>query len=96
MEISGDNTYDGITSIEAGTLLVNGDNSLANGALNILSTATLGGIGTIGGATTLSDGGFLSPGDGGAGDTLSFVNSLDLHNAADMSLLFDLASAPHQ
>ena len=51
--LSGANTYTGVTTVSAGTLLINGDNSLANGALNILSTATLGGIGTIGGATTL-------------------------------------------
>ena len=93
LTLSADNTYTGTTDINAGTLLINGDNSLANGALNILSTATLGGIGTIGGATTLNSDGFLSPGDGGA-DTLNFsaLSSLDIQNASAGSLLFDLGA----
>ena len=90
LTLSADNTYTGTTDINAGTLLINGDNSLANGALNILSDATLGGIGTIGGATTLNSGGFLSPGDGGTGDTITFLSSLDISNASTGSLLFDL------
>ena len=51
----------------------------AIGDVNINSGGTLGGIGSIGGATTLNSGGFLSPGDGGTGDTLSFLSSLDIH-----------------
>ena len=47
----------------------------------------------VGGATTLNSGGFLSPGDGGTGDTLSFLSSLDIQNASAGSLLFDLGAA---
>ena len=57
----GANTYSGSTSVSAGTLLVNGDQSGATGAVTVAAGATLGGSGTIGGAVTVS--GILSPGN---------------------------------
>lgn len=44
-----------------GTLLVNGNNSLATGAVTVAAGAILGGSGTIGGAVTVN--GLLSPGN---------------------------------
>ena len=51
--ISGTNTYGGTTTVNAGTLIVNGDNSAAMGVLTVASGATLAGNGTIGGASTV-------------------------------------------
>lgn len=63
--LSGTNTYDGTTAVNAWMLVVSGNQSAANGAVTIASGATLAGEGTIGGATTVS--GTHAPGDGGVG-----------------------------
>jgi fibronectin-binding autotransporter adhesin len=60
LTLSGTNTYTGATNVNAGTLLVNGNSSTANGAVTVATGATLGGNGTVGGATTIS--GEHSPG----------------------------------
>ena len=54
LTLSGDNTYTGPTSVTAGMLWVNGDQSVATGNLTVNSAAYLGGEGTIGGATTIA------------------------------------------
>jgi len=59
--LAGNSTYTGATTVSLGKLLVNGNNSAANGALTVAAGATLGGSGTIGGATTVN--GILSPGN---------------------------------
>lgn len=53
------NTYTGTTTVSAGTLVINGDQSSATGNLSVAANATLGGKGTIGGNTTISTGGKL-------------------------------------
>jgi fibronectin-binding autotransporter adhesin len=58
--LSGTNTYTGTTAVDAGTLLIDGDNSAASGNVTVAAGATLGGTGTVGGATTIS--GTHSPG----------------------------------
>jgi len=55
------NSYRGATSVNAGTLLINGNQSAADGAVTVASGATLGGSGTTGGAVTVN--GILSPGN---------------------------------
>ena len=55
------NSYKGTTSIDAGTLLINGNQSAANGAITVAAGATLGGSGMTGGAVTVD--GILSPGN---------------------------------
>ena len=59
LTLTGANTYSGATTVTAGTLLINGTQTAATGAVSVASGATLGGIGTTGGAVTVADGGHL-------------------------------------
>ncbi len=52
--LSGDNSYTGTTIINGGTLLINGDQTLATGNVTVGVNGTLGGIGIVGGATTVN------------------------------------------
>jgi len=61
--LSGANSYTGATSVNGGTLYINGNQSSATGNVTVASGATLGGTGTIGGATTIQSGGIYSPGN---------------------------------
>ena len=78
--LTGVNTYSGTTTVNAGALLVNGNQSSANGAVNVASGATLGGAGIIGGAVTVNNNGTLSPGAGVG--TLTINNNLTLQSGA--------------
>jgi fibronectin-binding autotransporter adhesin len=77
------NTYSGTTTVNAGTLLINGDQSGATGAVQVNNTATLGGNGTVGGETTVAVGGTLAPGG------VAAINSLDI--AANTTIAGTLA-----
>jgi autotransporter-associated beta strand protein len=55
------NTYSGSTTIHEGTLLINGDQSSASGAVDVIG-GTLGGTGTLGGNVTVAAAGTLNPG----------------------------------
>ena len=59
--LGGINTYTGPTTVNAGTLLVNGSIDPAS-PVSVASGATLGGNGTIGGPATVAANGTLSPG----------------------------------
>ncbi|MCS2163624.1 autotransporter-associated beta strand repeat-containing protein [Scandinavium sp. H11S7] len=61
--LSGTNTYQGVTQVNGGTLLVNGDQRDASGDTTVASGATLGGYGTIGGDVLFNSGTVLRPGD---------------------------------
>ncbi len=90
--LSGTLFHTGVTTVSAGTLLINGDASAATGAVSVASGATLGGTGTIGGATTLAAGGYLAAGDGGVG-TLTFSDALDISAVNDDgNLKFELGA----
>lgn len=77
------NSYTSATTDNRGILQVDG--SLATGSATIANTATLAGNGTLNGATTILNGGTLSPGDGGIG-ALAFTSNLTL-NAGSQTLL---------
>jgi fibronectin-binding autotransporter adhesin len=74
------NTYTGPTTVDAGTLLVDG--SLAGTAVTVNSGATLGGTGTAAGAVTIADGGILAPGNSRGTPGTFTVGSLSLSNAS--------------
>ncbi|MBI3409508.1 MAG: Ig-like domain repeat protein [Planctomycetes bacterium] len=68
---SGNNTYTGITRINAGNMRIDGAQPASN--VTVAAGGTLTGSGTVGNLTVLS-GGTLSPGDTGAGAILSCKN----------------------
>ncbi len=59
LQLAGNNTYTGPTTVSAGTLLIDG--TQPNSPVTVLTGAILGGTGTAGGITTL--GGTVNPGD---------------------------------
>jgi fibronectin-binding autotransporter adhesin len=70
------NTYSGTTTVQSGTLEINGDQSGATGVVTVGSGGALAGSGTIGGDTTIQTGGSLSGGLYGTVGTLSFSGNL--------------------
>ena len=85
--LSGSNSYTGGTTVSAGSLIINGNNSNATGVLSVASGATLGGSGTIGGATTIS--GVLAPGNSIC--TLTVANDVTWNSGN--SWVFELGGA---
>lgn len=92
--LGGANTYTGATTLSSNTtLVINGSQSAATGAVNI-NAGTLGGSGTLGGATTIASGATLSPGDvtnvlaanTSLNGTLSSVSSLTLKSGSTTNL----------
>ena len=68
------NTYSGLTTVNSGTLLVNG--MVPSGGI-LVNGGTLGGTGTINSAVTILPGATLAPGSGGVG-TLTINSGLTL------------------
>lgn len=82
------NSYKGASTVQAGTLLIDGDQSAATGATTVQNSGTLGGVGTIGGDVNVASGGTLNPGDAGAAGTLTVNGSLSLDAGATMNYQF--------
>jgi autotransporter-associated beta strand protein len=83
LTFSAANTYRGTTTVSEGTLLVNGDQSAATGAVTVAGGATLGGTGTVGGAVTVQSVGTLSP--GGSVGTLALASDLTIDGGAQLN-----------
>ena len=93
--LSGINSYTGNTSINGGTLLINGDQSAATGTVTVNSGATLGAAGTagkIGGDTTIAAGGAFTLVDGQVDSLLTLSGSLDITAIDPGSLKFELGA----
>ena len=69
--LGGANSYTGNTTVNLGTLLINGNSSGATGNMTVAATARLGGTGTLGGNVAVALGGILAGGDGTTGTTLT-------------------------
>jgi len=74
------NSYRGATSVDLGTLLINGNQSAADGAVTVASGATLGGSGTTGGAVSILGGAIVAPGS--VVGTLTVSNAFTLANSS--------------
>ena len=95
LTLTGNNTFSGGTTVNAGALIVNNavGNGTGSGAVSLNPGATLGGNGTIGGQVSLAAGATLAPGSNGSG-TLTITNDLGLNNAS--ILQFQLGTAGGQ
>lgn len=90
LALGGSGSFAGATTVEAGTLFVNGDYSAATGATSVAAGATLGGTGTIGGNVDFASDATLAPGAGGTG-TLTVGGNLSL--SAGTRLAFEFGQA---
>jgi fibronectin-binding autotransporter adhesin len=90
--LTASNSYTGVTDVNDGALLVNGNQSAANGLVTVASGATLGGNGTTGGDTTIT--GTLSTGSSAAigtvGDLTFAGATTDLTFASGSAWLIDI------
>lgn len=89
LTLSASNTNTGITSVSAGTLIVDGSTSSAT---TVASSATLAGSGILGSDVTVQNGGTLSPGNSGAG-TLTVNGNLTLDFGSTLALDINGATA---
>lgn len=90
LTLTADNSYGGATTVEAGTLLINGDQSAATGLTTVNNGATLGGSGTIGGDVFVANGGNLNPGN--SPGTLTIAGNLALSGGSILNYEFGEAN----
>ncbi len=79
--LTGTNTYNGITTVSAGTLDVTGT---VAGATSVASGASLAGTGTLTGLVTVASGGTLTPGSSNA-SMLTLSGGLTLNSGATLT-----------
>jgi autotransporter-associated beta strand protein len=84
LTITGSNTYQGVTIVTAGTLLVNGNQSTAHGDVTVTGNGTtLGGTGIIGGPITVFSGANIAPGNGGNSTAILGTGALTLQSGSN-------------
>ena len=86
--LTGANTYSGQTSVTAGTLLINGDQSGATGLTAVAFGGTLGGTGVIGGNVSINMNSRLAPGGLDGPGTLTINGNLVIAAAANLAYDF--------
>ncbi|EIG1054610.1 autotransporter-associated beta strand repeat-containing protein [Salmonella enterica subsp. enterica serovar Napoli] len=88
--LGGNNSYAGTTTVEQGTLLINGVQT-GTGLTTVMSGTTLGGYGTLGGDVVFETGTVLRPGDDGRGNGTGVLTiNGDLTLASDTDSQFQL------
>jgi fibronectin-binding autotransporter adhesin len=91
--LTADNTYAGPTTVNAGGLFINGDQTAATGSTTVNSGGTLGGTGTVGGNVTIAGGGTLNPGGAtNVAGTLTINGDLQLANNSTLTYNFGQAN----
>ena len=97
LTITGNNSYSGGTTVNGGTLLVNGRGDLGDGNITVNNSGTLGGDstspiisrGVFGNGNThltVAAGGNLAPGNGGNNTAILTVNALTLEPASNFRI----------
>ena len=97
LTITGNNSYSGGTTVNSGTLLVNGRGDLGDGNITVNNSGTLGGDstspiisrGVFGNGNThltVAAGGNLAPGNGGNNTAVITVNALTLEPASNFRI----------
>ena len=83
------NVYKGYTIVNGGKLVVNGKNN-GTGAVTVNVDGTLSGKGSVAGAVTVKEGGFVEPGDEAVdGSSLSLGSTLNVNKGAVVSIPAD-------
>ncbi|WP_205965779.1 autotransporter-associated beta strand repeat-containing protein, partial [Paraburkholderia guartelaensis] len=90
--LTGTNSYAGPTTVSAGALYINGDQTAATGATTVASGATLGGTGTLGGNVSVASGALAPGGAAGGGGTLTINGNLGLTSSSTLDYRFGESS----
>ena len=85
LTLLGTMAYTGATNVDAGTLLVNSNSTLATGLTSVNNTAILGGNGTIGSSVTVGSTAFLGASDN-TGTTLAILGGLEMNGTMNVEL----------
>ncbi|MBB2497162.1 DUF4347 domain-containing protein [Pseudomonas sp. UL070] len=91
LTLSGTDSYTGATSIDAGSLLLNGALT-GTSSTTVASGATLGGSGSIASNVTVNSGGTLAPGNSGAG-SMTINGNLDMASGSTLAVDINGATA---